>query len=124
VEPHVTTINLYKAGKTIIFGDFEWDEDKALANLKKHGVTFEEAAEIFFGKVRFLKDPQGHDDRMVALGLSLELKLLVVVHLEMVEGRRTRIISARPGNAKDAYTFANGNDDEYQSKKSRKRRRR
>lgn len=108
-------------GKTVVFGDFEWDEDKARANLKKHGVTFEEAAEIFFGEVRFLKDPQGHDERMVALGLSLELKLLVVVHLEMHEGRRTRIISARPGDAKDAYTFTKGDDDESQSKSRRRR---
>jgi hypothetical protein len=34
-------------GATVVFGDFEWDEEKAVANLRKHGVSFEEASAVF-----------------------------------------------------------------------------
>lgn len=74
--------------------EFVWDEEKAHANYQKHGITFEEACEIFF-------DPfcQGGDasdnfeERGFVIGFSLKRRLLVVVHTERRE--QTRIISAR-----------------------------
>ncbi len=75
--------------------EFEWDEDKARANARKHGVTFEEAAQAFL-------DPfhqQGEasvtgEKREFLLGYSMAQRLLLVIHLERT--MRIRIISARP----------------------------
>jgi uncharacterized DUF497 family protein len=74
---------------------FEWDEDKARANVEKHGVTFEEAAEAFFDPFSLAGDAsvQG-EDRDFLLGYSLAQRLLLVVHID--RSNRTRIISARP----------------------------
>jgi uncharacterized DUF497 family protein len=74
---------------------FEWDADKAQSNIDKHGVTFEEAAEVFFDPFYQTGDAteQG-EPREFILGYSLAPRLLLVVYLE--RGARTRIISARP----------------------------
>lgn len=73
---------------------FEWDTDKAEWNMKKHGVSFEEAAEVFF-------DPfyqtggasRDAEQRDFILGYSTRQRVLLVVYTE--RERRTRIISAR-----------------------------
>lgn len=76
--------------------NFEWDEDKAKSNLRKHEVSFEEAATIF-GDVLSLTIPDvAHsqaEERFIILGSSYQGKLLVVVHTE--RGDSVRIISAR-----------------------------
>jgi hypothetical protein len=41
---------------TVVFGDFEWDDEKAAANVQKHGVTFEEAAAAFTDPFAIDKD--------------------------------------------------------------------
>jgi uncharacterized protein len=74
---------------------FAWDADKAQSNIAKHGVTFEEAAEVFFDPFYQSGDTTEEDEpREFILGYSLAPRLLLVVHLE--RGERTRIISARP----------------------------
>jgi uncharacterized DUF497 family protein len=77
----------------VIFGDFEWDAEKATANLRKHGVSFEEAASVFSDLNYVLVADAASPDRYVALGYSSLARLLVVVHCERAE--RLRIISAR-----------------------------
>jgi uncharacterized DUF497 family protein len=73
---------------------FEWDADKAQSNIEKHGVTFEEAAEVFFDPFYQSGDAtEEGEPREFILGYSLAPRLLLVVHLE--RGERTRIISAR-----------------------------
>ena len=60
---------------------FEWDEVKAIANAKKHGVGFEEAKSVFVDERAKLIDDPDHsqdEDRFVLLGLSSSLRLLVV----------------------------------------------
>ncbi|MBM3242111.1 BrnT family toxin [Candidatus Poribacteria bacterium] len=75
--------------------EFEWDEDKAKSNIQKHGVTFEEAAEVFFDPFYQTGDASTDDEqRDFILGYSLSQRLLLVVYTE--RGKRTRIISARP----------------------------
>jgi uncharacterized DUF497 family protein len=76
--------------------EFEWDENKAQGNLEKHGVAFEEAAEVFFDPFYQAGDASTSDDeeREFILGYSLSQRLLLVVHAE--RGERVRIISARP----------------------------
>lgn len=62
---------------------FEWDPRKAAANLRKHGVSFEEAKSVFFDeRARLIDDPNHSDEeeRVVLLGLSYALRLLVVCH--------------------------------------------
>lgn len=75
--------------------EFEWDKNKAQSNFEKHGVVFEEAAEVFFDPFYQEGDATSDDEqRDFIIGYSLSQRLLLVVY---IEGRgRTRIISARP----------------------------
>jgi uncharacterized protein len=75
---------------------FEWDDKKAISNLKKHGVSFEEASTVFGDWLAItIKDPLHSDDenRLIIIGKSEYLNTLVVVHVERFEA--IRIISAR-----------------------------
>lgn len=73
--------------------EFAWNEDKAQINIEKHGVTFEEAAEVFFDPFYQLGDATANNEqRNFILGYSIAQRLLLVVYLE--RGSRTRIISA------------------------------
>ena len=74
--------------------EFEWDESKARDNVEKHGVTFEEAAEIFFDAFYQDGDASMEDEqREFVIGYSVAQRLPLVVYVE--RGERTRIISAR-----------------------------
>lgn len=87
---------------------FEWDESKAAANAKKHGVTFEEARSVFYDERAKLIDDPDHsenEDRFVLLGLSSALRLLVVCHCYR-GGGVIRIISARKATAKEAKFYS------------------
>ena len=78
--------------------DFEWDDRKARANRRKHGVSFEEAASAFADAHGALIGDPDHledEDRFILLGLSSALRLLVVVHCYRESDDRIRIISAR-----------------------------
>jgi uncharacterized DUF497 family protein len=73
---------------------FEWDERKARSNVEKHGVTFEEAAEVFLDPFREHGDASvGGEDRDFVAGYSLAQHMLLVVYVE--RSTATRIISAR-----------------------------
>lgn len=73
---------------------FEWDADKAESNLSRHGVSFEEAAEVFFDPFYQTGDAsRDEEQRDFILGYSTRLRIPLVVHTE--RERRTRIISAR-----------------------------
>lgn len=77
---------------------FEWDPSKANANLRKHGVSFEDAQSVFADeRARLIDDPDHSEDedRFVLLGLGHSLRLLVVVHCYRAKGGIIRIISAR-----------------------------
>ncbi|BAY25768.1 hypothetical protein NIES2100_55760 [Calothrix sp. NIES-2100] len=75
--------------------EFEWDQNKEESNIEKHGVTFEEAAEVFFDPFYQIGDATANDEqRDLIVGYSLASRLLLVVYVE--RGKRTRIISARP----------------------------
>lgn len=79
----------------------EWDSRKAAANVKKHGVSFEEAATAFSDEHgRVVPDPNHSDeeDRFVLLGMSWSLRVLVVCHCYREASDVIRIISARKAN--------------------------
>ena len=74
----------------------EWDARKARKNLRKHGVSFEEAASVFFDPLSVTGDDPDHsgdERRLVTFGMSSSWKLLVLAHAE--KGDAIRIISAR-----------------------------
>lgn len=76
----------------------EWDPKKAAQNLRKHGVSFDDAQTVFSDdRARLIDDPDHSEDedRFVLLGLSNSLRLLVVIHCYREEGNVIRIISAR-----------------------------
>lgn len=76
--------------------EFEWDPEKARANLRKHGVSFDEAATVFLDVLSLTGDDPDHsvgEERFVTFGLSSTGRLLVVGYTERSE--RIRIISAR-----------------------------
>ena len=94
---------------TVVKGDFEWDSAKAISNKKKHGVSFDEALTAFGDEHQLtLKDPQGHEDRFVLVGMSDKKRVLFVVHVQVVNKRRTRLISARVATKKQAVQYALG----------------
>lgn len=84
---------------------FEWDDRNAAANLKKHGVSFEEARSVFLDdRARLIADPDHSDDekRFVLLGLSTSLRLLLVCHCYRGEGNIIRIVSARKASTRES----------------------
>jgi uncharacterized protein len=74
--------------------EFEWDENKAQSNFEKHGVTFEEAAEVFLDPFHVVGEASANREvRDFALGYSIAERLLLVVHVE--RRSKIRMISAR-----------------------------
>jgi uncharacterized protein len=81
--------------------NFEWDPEKALANRRRHGVSFEEGASVFLDPRMLSIFDEEHsvvEDRWLTLGLSAAGRLLVVCHTFREEARDSamvRIFSAR-----------------------------
>lgn len=85
--------------------EFEWDKEKAVANFKKHGVSFEEAAFAFFDEnaVELFDEINSEDEiRYQLIGIS-QTRLIFVVYTARDE--RIRIISARKANAKQIKIY-------------------
>lgn len=76
--------------------DFQWDVAKAKANLRKHGVSFDGAASVFFDPLAVSGNDPDHstdESRFITFGLSSGGRLLAVIHTARAES--IRIISAR-----------------------------
>ena len=79
---------------------FEWDPAKDRENLRKHGVSFEEAQWVFYDEHALVTDDPDHsegEDRFLILGLSSALRILLVVYCEP-SNEQIRLISARKAN--------------------------
>jgi uncharacterized DUF497 family protein len=88
---------------------FEWDPKKAAANLKKHGVTFQEAATVFGDPLAITFDDPDHsedEERHLTFGLSLQGRLIVVSHTERRD--RARIINARLMESQERVIYEKG----------------
>jgi len=88
---------------------FEWDPRKAAANLKKHGVTFQEAATIFGDPLAITFQDPDHsegEERQMTFGVSIQKRLIVVSHTQ--RKGRTRIISARLMDRKERVIYEEG----------------
>jgi uncharacterized protein len=86
---------------------FSWDPRKAAANLRKHGVAFEEACTAFGDPLSItVPDPEhsADEERFVLIGVSRQQRLLVVVHGERSE-QEVRLISARLANRRERRDY-------------------
>ena len=87
---------------------FAWDEKKNRANARKHGVAFEEAQTVFLDEraIRFFDPDHSHDeDRFIMLGMSFQLRVLVVCHCFRENDTMIRIVSARKANKQEALDY-------------------
>jgi uncharacterized DUF497 family protein len=76
--------------------EFEWDAKKAKYNLRKHGVSFEEASSVFsdlFAAYYYDPDHSANENRFLMIGTSSQGQLLHIAFAD--RGHRIRIISAR-----------------------------
>ena len=77
---------------------FDWDDLKAKANERKHGVSFEETRTVFYdenARLRYDSDHSLNEERYILLGISSSLRLVVVCHVYREGNGIIRIISAR-----------------------------
>ena len=88
---------------------FEWHRAKAADNVAKHGVSFEEAATVFWDPLSATGSDPDHsidEERCVTFGVSTRGRLLVVAHTE--RGDTITIISARPATAGERKIYEQG----------------
>lgn len=81
---------------------FVWNDEKARLNLVNHdGISFQQAAEVFFDPFVVVVDASRNDEaRDAAIGFDIAGRVLYVVHIEF-EGEHIRIISARKATAQE-----------------------
>lgn len=87
--------------------NFEWDSDKAQANLSKHGLSFQEASTVFADPLSLtITDPlhsSGQEERFITIGTSYQGTLIVVIHCD--RGEHIRIISARRATRRERRAY-------------------
>jgi uncharacterized DUF497 family protein len=87
--------------------DIEWDANKAAANRRKHGVTFDEASEVFEPQKPLILEDEDHseaEDRYYAIGVSSRGRMLTVCFA--YRGELVRIISARKSIKREMELYA------------------
>ena len=88
---------------------FEWDLQKADSNLKKHGVSFQEAASVFGDVLSITYPDPDHsvrEQRFITVGMSRAGRVLMVAHTD--HGENVRIISARKTTPKERRYYEEG----------------
>jgi uncharacterized DUF497 family protein len=88
--------------------EFQWDSEKNERNIKKHGVSFEEAQTVFYDEYAiqfFDPDHSEEEDRFILLGTSFKLKTLVVCHCFRQAEMIIRIISARKADKDEERVY-------------------
>ena len=87
---------------------FTWDQAKDKANIKKHGLSFEEAKTVFADEfARLIPDPDHSEaeDRFILLGLSNNVRLIMVCHCYRGEDEVVQIISARKADKTETKQY-------------------
>jgi len=88
---------------------FEWDADKARTNLRKHGVSFEEASTVFYDELSATGEDPDHslgERRFITIGVSSAGRLLAVAHTDSDD--IVRVISARAAAAAERRIYEEG----------------
>lgn len=90
---------------------FEWDRTKETTNIKKHGVSFDEAQSVFYDEfaVQFFdEEHSSEEERFLMLGTSVDARALLVCHCEREAGSVIRIISARKATRREQAFYGGG----------------
>lgn len=96
---------------------FEWDENKARANLEKHKISFDEARTIFADPFLITFADEIHSDkeeRFISIGLSESNRVLLAVHTEREEQDEViviRIISCRKATTAERTRYEEKEDE-------------
>lgn len=88
--------------------EFEWDAAKNSENIRKHGISFHEAADAFRDERAALYFDAAHsddEDRYFLIGMSEKLRILVVCHCYRRDAASVRIISARKATAHEKKEY-------------------
>jgi hypothetical protein len=89
--------------------EFEWDPEKAATNLRKHGVSFAEAATVFADSLGITVSDPDHsreEDRYITVGMSFNRRFLIIAHTD--RSLRIRLISARELTPTERITYEEG----------------
>lgn len=90
---------------------FQWDENKNAINKNKHGLSFEEAKEVFYDENAVLFDDPDHsvgEERFLIIGMTVSQKILLVSHCYRDNDNVIRIISARKATKNEKKTYLKG----------------
>ena len=90
---------------------FEWDENKNAINITKHGLSFEEAKEVFEDDNAILFDDPDHsvsEERFLIIGMIASKKICIVSHCYRDADKVIRIISAREAKKSEKETYLKG----------------
>jgi len=90
---------------------FDWDRNKNMININKHGISFKEAASVFLDDNAIELDDDEHsqdEQRFLIIGRSRKLRLVVVCHCYRENNSIIRIISARKAGASEAEIYEGG----------------
>ncbi len=85
---------------------YEWNPKKAKANLRKHGVSFDEAASVFLNPLAVTypdPDHSGEENREITIGHSAKQRVVFLSHTR--RGDRTRLISARKASKRERNQY-------------------
>src|SRR5215208_5012327 len=86
---------------------FEWDPAKAKSNIRKHGVSFDEAVTVFKDPLAFIFDDTTHSEqehREIIIGISALRRMILVCFVERVKDA-VRIISTRPATRQEIKDY-------------------
>jgi hypothetical protein len=86
---------------------FTWDPNKARANVRKHGVSFEEAITVFADPLALFVEETVHPERTILIGQSSRGRILFTVFLE-IEDDLVRIVSARRATSHERKRYEEG----------------
>ena len=87
---------------------FDWDTDKGLSNIEKHGIPFKEAATVFRDDRAVVLSDDEHsqdEERFKIIGISGNVRLLMVCHCYRDDDSVIRIISARKATPKEQKQY-------------------
>ena len=86
----------------------EWDKKKERINIRKHGISFEEARTVFYDEkaIQFFDpDHSGDEDRFLLLGISFKLRVLIVCHCFRESETVIRLFSARKADREEEQEY-------------------
>lgn len=87
---------------------FDWDDNKNQLNIKKHGISFEEAVSVFYDDEALILSDESHsqeEERFIIIGFSYKFNVLVVCHCYRQNDSMIRIISARKATKNEGKEY-------------------